>query len=113
MFPEHKYYAQPEVLIQLRKLGLKREDGITASDIFKCAKLVSLKKNTDKAKIKSFAILKLLEKNLSLLEKKVQRVPLKDCLCSVPWIPFLREEARSVPRRFPPETTQKGVFYLS
>ena len=115
LFPAGKVYNQPAALVMLEKLGMKKEDDITAKELLESARLVtsSLRppsKNqkqfystpqSSTAKQKSKAILQYLNNNPGKLLETINNQQLGALLRDICWVSILQERTPQYPPTLP------------
>ena len=77
----------------LKRLGLKQRDDVSANDIIRCLDKLCAMRNFENAQLKALHILKILERNDSLLANRTLLAQMQ----SRPWIPIRKERPYAYP----------------
>ena len=102
VFPVGELYNDPDILIMLEELGMKRENKITAKDLFKSAKEVSALPLSQSVMMKSKAIMQYISIHpRKLQEPAVHGKKLGALLWNLRWVSRLRQRTRNFPPSLP------------
>ena len=102
VFPVGELYNDPDILIMLEELGMKREKKITAKDLFQSAKKVSALPPSQSVMMKSKAILLYLSTHpRKLQEPAVHGKKLGALLWNLRWVSRLPQRTRNFPPSLP------------
>ena len=101
IFPVGKLYNDPAVLMMLEELGMKKENSITAKDLFQSAKEVSVLSPLQSVRQKSKAILQYLSSHPQKLQETVNGQKLGVLLRDLLWVSRLRQRTQNFPPSLP------------
>ena len=108
VFPVGQLYNDSIVLSVLEEVGMKSESDITATDLLRSAKIVSVLSDPSKAREKSHAILQHLERHPQKLKSKIVGHELGSLLMKIQWVPNLRQKTSNFPPSLPWFKTGEG-----
>ena len=97
VFPFGKVYNDPNVLVILEELGMKKAWHITAGNLLQSAKLVTMLTNIPAAKQKSKAILQYLSNNPQKLLEPIKGCQLGVLLRNICWVSRLQKRTLNFP----------------
>ena len=97
VFPVDRLYNDSIVLNVLEEVGMKSESDVTAKDLLRSAKKVSVLSDPSKAREKSHAILQHLERHPQKLKSKIDGQELGSRLMKIQWVPNLRQKTSNFP----------------
>ena len=101
VFPVGQLYNDSIVLSVLEEVGMKSESDITATDLLRSAKIVSVLSDPSKAREKSHAILQHLERHPQKLKSTIQAQELGSLLMKIQWVPNLSQKTSNFPPSLP------------
>ena len=109
VFPVGKLYNDSIVLNVLEEVGMKSKSDVTAKDLLRSAKNVSVLSDPSKAREKSHAILQHLERHPQQLKSKIDGQELGSLLMKIQWVPNLSQKTSNFPPSLPWfETGEEG-----
>ena len=97
VFPVGKLYNDSIVLNVLEDVGMKSESDVTAKDLLRSAKNVSVLSDPSKAREKSHAILQHLERHPQKLKSNIDGQELGSLLMKIQWVPNLSQKTSNFP----------------
>ena len=101
VFPFGQLYNDSIVLNVLEEVGMKSESDVTAKDLLRSAKTVSVLSDPSKAREKSHAIFQHLERQPQKLKSKTDGQELGSLLMKIQWVPNLRQKTSNFPPSLP------------